>query len=312
VRAVVVTRHGGPEVLSVEERPTPVGGPGELLVDVAFAGVNFRDVYEREGTYGSTPPLVTGMEGVGRVRGTGERVAWASALQSYAEQVVVPADRAVPVPDDVSDELAAAVLLQGLTAHCLAHDVYPVREDETVVVHAAAGGTGLLLTQLAKLRGARVIGTASTAEKAAFARDAGADEVVGYDGFAERVLELTDGEGAAAVYDGVGAATIDGSLACLRTRGMLVVYGWASGVAPPVDLMRLMARSLYVTRPAMNHYTATRPELLARASDVFRLVADGRLRVEIGGVYPLEDAAQAQTDLQARRTTGKLLLAVGG
>ena len=315
MRAVVVTRHGGPEVLALEERPAPVPGPGELVAAVAFAGVNFRDVYEREGTYGSRPPLIAGMEGCGRVVAIGpgvegvapgDRVAWVSALESYAEQVRVTAERAVPVPDDVSDELAAAVLLQGLTAHCLCRDVHRVRAGETVLVHAAAGGVGLLLTQMAAMHGASVIGTTSSLEKAALARAAGAEHVLGYEHFHERVLELTGG--VPVVYDGVGAATFDGSLACLRPRGLMVVYGWSSGVVAPVDLLRLQARSLFLTRASMNHYTATREELLARARDVFAWAADGRLRVRIAGVYPLEAAAHAQEDLQARRTAGKLLL----
>jgi NADPH:quinone reductase len=317
LRAVVVTRHGGPEVLSVEQRPDPDPGPGQLAVAVAYAGVNFRDIYEREGTYGSRPPLVAGMEGSGRVAAVGpgvdgvrvgDRVAWVSALQSYAERVLVDAERAVPIPAGVSDELAAAVLLQGLTAHCLCRDVHPVAAGELVLVHAAAGGVGLLLTQMAGALGATVIGTASTAEKAEIARAAGAAAVFGYDDFENAVLELTGG--VPVVYDGVGAATFDGSLACLRPRGLLVVYGWASGVVPPVDLLRLQARSLFLTRASMNHYTATREELLARAADVFAWAADGRLRVRIAGVYPLEQAARAQSELASRRTSGKLLLAV--
>jgi NADPH2:quinone reductase len=316
---MVVTRHGGPEVLAIEQRPEPEPGPGQVLVAVAYAGVNFRDVYEREGTYGSRPPLIAGMEGSGRVVALGpgvsnlrigDRVAWVSALESYAEFVVVDAERAVPIPDGVSDELAAAVLLQGLTAHCLCRDVHRVAAGETVLVHAAAGGVGLLLTQMATLHGARVFGTTSTPEKAELARAAGAIEVFGYEGFAEQVLERT-GDGLPVVYDSVGAATFDESLACLRPRGLLAVYGWSSGVVAPVDLLRLQARSLFLTRAAMNHYTSTRTELLARAQSVFSWAAEGVLHVRIAGVYALEDAARAQAELQARRTAGKLLLAVG-
>jgi NADPH2:quinone reductase len=320
VRAVVARRHGGPEVLALEEREAPLPTNGQALVDVAFAGVNYRDIYEREGVYDSTPPLICGMEGAGRVvalgpdtsgLAIGDRVAWASTLESYAEQVALDSDRAVPIPDAVTDELAAAVLLQGLTAHCLCCDVFPVSAGEVVVVHAAAGGVGLLLTQMVKLRGGRVIATTSSAEKGERARAAGADEVIGYEHFDDAVRELTDGEGAHVVFDGIGAATFDASLACLRPCGMLAVYGWASGVVPPVDMRRLQARSLFLTRPSMNHYTATREHLLARANDVFTWLGDGRLEVHVGGVYPLDDAAQAQRDLQSRATTGKLLLAVG-
>ena len=310
MRAVVVTRHGGPEVLALQDLPAPAAGPDELLVDVAFAGVNFRDVYEREGFRKSVPPLVTGAEGSGTVVRTGERVAWGWGLHSYAEQIALPTKQAVPIPDGISDEVAAALMLQGLTAHCLCYDAYPVRAGDTVVVHAAAGGVGLLLTQLATLRGARVIGTTSSEAKAELAREAGADEVIPYEGFAEHVLELTDGEGAAAVFDGVGAATVDAGFGCLRLRGTLVAYGWASGVAPPIDLRKLEPKSLYVTRPGMDAYTATRAELLERANDLFGFVADGRLRVRIDRIYPLAEAGKAQADLESRRTSGKLLLSV--
>jgi NADPH2:quinone reductase len=238
----------------------------------------------------------------------GDRVAWAAAPGSYAERVAVPAGNAVPVPDGVSSELAAAAILQGMTAHYLCVSTYSVQEGEDVLVHAAAGGVGLLLTQMVKQRGGRVIATTSTPEKAELARGAGADEVIGYDGFAERARELTDGAGVAVVYDGIAQATFDGSLASLRRRGTLVLYGQASGPVPPYDLENLRKGSLYVTRPGLPDYTATREELVWRATEVFDAIAAGKLDVRIGARYPLEDARRAQDDLQARRTTGKLVL----
>jgi NADPH2:quinone reductase len=318
MRAVVVSRSGGPQVLEVRDEPAPEPGPGQLLVDVEAAGVNYRDVYEREGSYGGTPPFIAGVEGAGRVASLGEGVTefsigdaagWVSAQGSYAEQVVVDAARAVPVPDGVSCELAAAALLQGMTANYLATSTYPVQRWDDVLVHAAAGGVGLLLTQIVKLRGGRVIATTSSDEKAELARGAGADEVIGYEGFADRVRELTDGEGVAVVYDGVGKATFDESLATLRMRGTMVLYGAASGPVPPFDPMRLEhAGSLFLTRPSLRHYTARREELLEQASDVFGWIAAGKLEVRIGGRYPLGDARRAHEDLEGRRTSGKLVL----
>ncbi|MBD0349283.1 MAG: quinone oxidoreductase [Thermoleophilia bacterium] len=318
MRAVVVTRSGGPEVLEVRDQPAPEVGPGRLLVDVEAVGVNYRDIYEREGRYGPSPPFVAGVEGAGTVAavgadvsdfGAGDRVAWVAAPGSYAEQVAVDAARAVPVPEGVSSELAAAALLQGMTAHYLATSTYRVRPDDEVVIHAAAGGVGLLLTQIVKLRGGRVIATTSNEEKAALARRAGADEVIGYDGFAERVRELTGGAGAAVVYDGVGKATFDESLTALRPRGTLVLFGAASGPVPPFDPMRLEGHgSLFLTRPSLRHYTAERSDLLERAYEVFGWIAERRLDVLIGGRYPLDQARRGQEDLAARKTTGKLLL----
>jgi NADPH2:quinone reductase len=317
MRAIVVTRAGGPEVLELQEMPAPQPGPGELLVAVEAAGVNYRDVYEREGRY-RPPPLVAGVEGAGAVVGVGEgvsgfadgdRVVWSDTFGSYAECVAVEAARAVPIPKRLSSELAAAALLQGMTAHYLATDTYRVQDGDTVLVHAAAGGVGLLLTQIVKLRGGNVIATTSNEEKAELARSAGADEVIGYESFAERAQQLTDDEGVAAVYDGVGRTTFEGSLASLRPRGTMVLYGAASGPAPPFDPMRLEeGGSLFLTRPSLRHYTARREELLARAGEVLGWVADGKLEVRIAGRYPLEDARQAHEDLEGRRTTGKLLL----
>jgi NADPH2:quinone reductase len=313
MRAIVVSRNGGPEVLEARDVPEPEPGPDRLLVDVEAVGVNYRDVYEREGrgAYANSPPLVAGIEGAGTVVGSGERVGWVAAPGSYAERVAVPAAAAVPLPGGVSSEIAAAVLLQGMTAHYLCTSTYAVQPGDDVLVHAAAGGVGLLLTQMVKLRGGRVIATTSSDEKAALARGAGADETIGYDGFADRVRELTGGRGVAVAYDAVGASTFEGSLAALRRRGTLVLYGQASGPVAPFDLERLRAGSLYVTRPGLPDYTATRDELLARGGEVLSWVAEGRLDVRIGARYPLEDARRAHEDLEARRTTGKLLLFTG-
>ncbi len=287
--------------------PDPSPGDGEVLVDVDAAGVNYRDVYEREGHgYGSEPPAIIGVEGAGRIADSGERVAWVAVPGSYAERVAAKREALVPVPDEVEPDVAAAALLQGMTAHYLAWDSYPIEEGDWVVVHAAAGGVGQLLTQLAKIRGGRVIATTSTDEKAALAREAGADEVVGYDGFADRVREITGGEGAAAVYDGVGKATFDDGLRALRPTGRMILYGAACGQPDPLELARLApAGSLYVQRPTLATYTRTPDLLRDRARQVFELIAGGRLNVRIGHRYPLDEARQAHEDLEARRTTGQ-------
>ncbi|GAB2444538.1 quinone oxidoreductase [Streptosporangium sandarakinum] len=317
MHAIVVRATGGPEALTYTEHPDPVPNPGEALVDVAAAGVNFIDVYHRMGRYPLSLPFVLGGEGAGTVTAVGEdvegvsagdTVAWSNVMGSYAEKVAVPVSRLVRVPEGVSAEVAAAVTLQGLTAHYLTHSVYEVKPGDDVLVHAAAGGVGLLLVQMAKLRGARVIGTVSTEEKEKLARQAGADEVLRYEGFSEAVRDLT-GSGVHVVYDGVGAATFDGSLAALRPRGMMALYGQSSGPVPPLDPQVLNQRgSLFLTRPALAHYVATREELTWRASDLFDWVASGKLKVHISGRYPLAEAARAHEDLEARRTTGKLLL----
>ncbi|MFD7657177.1 quinone oxidoreductase family protein [Actinosynnema sp. NPDC059797] len=319
-KAVVVRATGGPEALEftdVEERSP---GAGELLVDVAAAGVNFIDCYHREGRYPLPLPFVVGLEGTGRVSAVGpdvsgfavgDRVAWSQAPGSYAERAVVPASGAVVVPEGVDDETAGALMLQGLTAHYLVASTYPVREGDSVLVHAAAGGVGLLLVQLAKARGARVIGTVSTGAKEALAREAGADEVIRYDrvDFAPEVRRLTGGAGVAAVYDGVGRTTFDGSLASLRPRGVLALFGGSSGAVPPFDPQRLnQAGSVFLTRPSLGAHVATREELEWRAGELFAAVADGSLRVRVGGRYPLAEARRAHEDLEGRRTTGKLLL----
>ncbi|MEJ8281566.1 quinone oxidoreductase family protein [Pseudonocardia spirodelae] len=321
MRAVRVSEPGGSEVLEVVDVDAPTPGEGEVLVDVAAAGVNFIDTYQREGIYPMQTPYVAGLEGAGRVAAlgpgvegvaVGDRVAWANTLGSYAEQVAVPWAKAVPVPDGVDDDIAVGAALQGMTAHFLVNDCFPLRGGETILLHAAAGGVGLLLTQLAKAKGARVIATTSTPEKAELARGAGADEVIDYtavDDLAAAVRDLTGGQGVHAAFDSVGRTTFDASLASLRMRGMLVLYGAASGPVPPVDPQRLNAAgSTFLTRPKLFDYIATTEELRARAAAVYDDVAAGRLDVRIGHRYPLEQARTAHDDLQGRRTTGKVLL----
>ncbi|WP_016701326.1 quinone oxidoreductase family protein [Actinoalloteichus spitiensis] len=320
MRAIQVAETGGPEVLTPVELADPEPAPGEVLVEVGAAGVNFIDTYQRSGVYRMEVPFVPGLEGTGRVTAVGsgvtrfsagDRVAWAQTSASYAERVAVPADGAVLVPEGVSDEQAAAMPLQGMTAHYLVASTRPVGHGDTVLVHAAAGGVGLLLVQLAKARGARVLGTVSTDEKEHLARTAGADEIIRYTeaDVAEEVRRLTGGAGVDVVYDGVGRDTFDASLASLRPRGMLVLFGGSSGQVPPFDLQRLNAGgSLFVTRPTLAHHIADRAELEWRARELFDLIASGRLDLRIGGRYPLQDARQAHEDLEARRTSGKLLL----
>ena len=290
--------------------PDPTPGDGEVLVDVEAVGINYRDVYEREGSgYGSKPPAIIGVEGAGTIAQSGERVAWSGVPGSYAQRIAARRDLLVPIPDGVSSEVAAAAILQGMTAHYLAFDSYPIEPGDWVVVHAAAGGVGLLLTQVAKHRGGHVIATTSTDVKAQLARGAGADEAIGYDGFAGRVKEISGGDGAAAVYDGVGKATFLEGFKALRPFGRMILYGAASGRPDPFDTGLLApGGSLYVQRPTLMTYTRT-PELLhKRATALFELIAAGKLDVRIGARYPLDQAAQAHTDLEARRTTGKLLL----
>jgi NADPH2:quinone reductase len=321
MRAIQVTETGGPEVLRLTELPDPKPGPGQLLVELAATGVNYIDTYHRSGAYPMPLPFIPGSEGAGTVTavgpGTGDfavgdLVAWATSPGSYAELAVVPAEQAMPVPQGVGSETAAGSLLQGMTAHYLTASVHAVQPGETVLVHASAGGMGLLLTQLATARGARVIGTVSTPEKERLAREAGAADVIRYgevDDLAGEVRRLTGGDGLAAVYDGVGASTFDASLASLRPRGMLALYGAASGPVPPVDPQRLnSAGSVFLTRPKLADYVATRDELTWRAGEVFDAIQNGSLRISISGRYPLAEAHRAHQDLQSRRTTGKLLL----
>jgi NADPH2:quinone reductase len=323
MRVVVGERLGGPEVLKVAEREAPRPGPGQVVVEVAAAGVNFMDIYQREGVgnYQTEPPFVPGAEGAGTVAAVGEdvtglavgvHVAWAGLGNSYAEEVALPAKRVVPVPDGISLQVAAAAMLQGMTAHYLVTSTYPVREGDVTVVHAAAGGVGLLLTQMVKRRGGIVVATTSGGEKAEIAWGAGADHVTGYDHFRAVVDDVTDAVGAHVVYDGVGQDTFDDSLAALRPRGMMVLYGATSGQVPPVDPQRLnTGGSLFLTRPTLVHYIADVEELRWRAGEVFDWIAKGELDVRITGTYPLADAARAQEDLASRRTTGKLLLLPG-
>lgn len=320
MRTVVVEQHGGPEVLKVADRDPPRAEAGQLLIDVAAAGVNYTDIYQRQGNppYRGDLPYAAGAEGAGTVAAVGagvagfregDRVAWPAAPGSYAEQMVVPAHSAVLVPGTVDLKVAAAIMLQGMTAHYLCGSTYPVAEGEPAVVHAAAGGVGLLLTQMIKMRGGVVIATTSTPAKADLARQAGADHLAGYENFVAVAQDVTAGAGAAVVYDGVGRATFDNSLSALRPRGYMVLYGAASGPVPPIDLQRLnTGGSLYVTRPKLGNYLASRDELLWRAGDLFRWISQGRLTVRIGGTYRLDEAAHAHEDLAARRTTGKLLL----
>jgi NADPH:quinone reductase len=320
MRAALIRAYGGPEAIEIAELPDPEPGPGQLLVDVAAAGVNFVDVYHRTGAYPGELPMQLGTEAAGTVAAVGEgvtgvspgdRVAWAMRPGACASRAVIAADIAVPVPAGVTDEVAAAVLLQGMTAQYLTTTTYPVQPGDTVLVHAAAGGTGALIVQLAVRRGGTVIATTSTEEKAKLAREAGASEVIRYDraDVAEEVARITGGAGVAAVYDGVGASTFDASLASLRPRGYLVLFGASSGPVPPVDPRRLQAGgSLFLTRPTLAHYMATRAELLERSGVVFDAVASGELKVRIGGRYALDDVGQAHADLESRATTGKLLI----
>ncbi len=320
MKAIQVTKPGGPEALDLVDLPVPHPKPNEAVVKIAAAGVNFIDVYLREGRYKAPLPFVAGQEGAGVVTAAGadvkttkigDRVAWSGVLGSYAEYVAAPAEALVPISQDVSDQDAAAAMLQGMTAHYLCYDTYRLKAGETALVHAAAGGVGLLLVQMAHNIGARVIGTVSTEEKAKLARQAGADEVILYTqaDFEAETKRLTGGKGVDVVYDGVGKATFEKSLNVLRPRGMLVLYGASSGPAPPVDPMTLSQKgSLYMARTTLAHFTATREELLARSGAVFGMISAGKLKLRIAHVYKLAEAQQAHRDLEGRKTTGKLLL----
>jgi NADPH2:quinone reductase len=322
VRAIVVSEYGGPEVLTLAERPDPEAGPGEVVVETAAIGVNFLDVAARAGQRPGALPFIPGHEGAGTVAMAGPGVsgitpgdpvawAWPGVPSSYAERVAVPAQWIVPLPAGIAPETAAAVLIQGMTAHYLSQSAYPVQPGDTVLVHAGAGGVGQLLTQMAKLRGGRVICTVSTAQKEKLARDNGADEVIRYTetDFAAEIARLTGGAGVAAIYDGVGAATFDRNLASLAPRGVLAIYGQASGPIPAFDTARLIqAGSAYLTRTSLVHYARGPQQLLARATHVFDLVQSGELRTHIGGRYALADAASAHRELESRRSSGKLLL----
>ena len=320
-RALVVTRPGGPEVLEVQDREIPTPGPGEALIAVAAAGINFIDVYQREGIYPTPTPFVLGREGAGVVIAVGpdvdgvaagDRVAWPFADGSAASQACIPADGLVTVPDGVDLETAAASILQGLTAHFLTRSTFPVGPGTTALVHAAAGGVGQLLVQMIKALGGTVIATAGSDEKCSTAAGLGADHTINYrtvTDLAAAVRDATGGTGVDVAYDGVGKDTFDASLASLRPRGLLALYGGASGQVPPFDLQRLNATgSVFVTRPSLPHHIATHAELAWRAGELFQSIEDGSLRVSIGGRYPLTDASTAYADLEARRSQGKLLL----
>lgn len=320
MKAIQVKQPGGPETLELADLPVPVPKGNEAVVKLAAAGVNFIDVYHREGRYKVPLPFVPGQEGAGLVAAVGadvksvkkgDRVAWTGLLGGYAEYAAVPADRLVAIPPGVTDQQAAAVMLQGMTAHYLSHDTYPLKRGETALVHAAAGGVGLLLVQMAHNIGARVIATVSTDEKAKLAQDAGADEVILYTqtDFEAESKRLTGGQGVDVVYDSVGKTTFEKSLNILRPRGMMVLFGGSSGPVPPFDLIALSQKgSLYVTRPTLVNYIASRGELMARSSALFGMIAEGKLKLRIQHTYPLAEAQQAHRDLEGRKTTGKLLL----
>ncbi|UGT56433.1 quinone oxidoreductase family protein [Nocardia asteroides] len=319
MHAIQVSEHGGPEVLRYVEVADPQIGPGQLLVDTQAVGVNYIDIYFRTGLYPQQTPYVPGSEGTGVVAevgaevtefAVGDRVAWAAAPGSYADRVAVDAAVAVKVPEGVDTTIAAAALLQGMTAHYLVESVFRPEPGDPVLIHAGAGGVGLLLTQMAAAKGARVITTVSTDDKEKLSRAAGASEVLRYgDDLSDRVRALTDGNGVAAVYDGVGASTFEASLASLRVRGTLALFGAASGAVPPFDPQRLNpAGSLWLTRPSLGAYTRDRAEFLWRATDVFDGIAAGTLNLRVGATYPLADAAQAHRDLAARKTTGSIVL----
>ncbi|MDN3905053.1 quinone oxidoreductase [Arthrobacter sp. YD2] len=317
-KAIVVPQAGGPEILRYEDVDLPEPGPSQLLVKVAAAGVNFIDTYKRAGVYPMSYPFIPGAEAAGTVVSAGrdsgfregDRVATAEGGGTYSQYTVMDADVALPVPAGISDETAAALMLQGMTAHYLCNSTFPVQEGQTALVHAGAGGVGLLLIQLLKAKGATVITTVSTEEKELLARGAGADHVLRYEGFTGQVRALTGGTGVDVVYDGVGAATFDASLASLRTRGMMVLFGGASGQVPPFDIQRLNSSgSLFLTRPTLAHYLLTPEERQWRARELFDAVLAGTLDVRIGATYPLSEASRAQADLEGRRTTGKVLLA---
>ncbi len=320
MKVIELMETGGPEVMHLREIPTPTPRQDEVLIRVAMTGVNFIDLYVRQGRYGNKLPFTPGQEAAGTVVAVGksvsclhegDQVAWCSILGTYAEYAVAPAERVVPIPIGVTFEQAAAVLLQGMTAHYLSHSAFPIQPGDEVLVHAGAGGTGLLLTQLAKPRGARVLTAVSNEEKAELSYQAGADDVIVYtrSDFGDEVKRLTEGRGLAAVYDSIGKRTFERSLTCLKARGTLVLYGSASGDVPPLDLMKLASLgSLYVTGPILRDYTVTRNELVDRATQVFQAVVSGSLKLRIERTYSLSEAAQAHRDLESRKTAGKLLL----
>ena len=322
MKAIRVQHTGGPEVMELAEAPVPQLKPTEALVKVSVAGINSIDVQFRDGRLRTPLPFIPGQEGVGVVTAigpqvknvkVGDRVAWSGQLGSYAEYVASPENHLVPVPAAISDDQAATAMMWGLTAHYLVNDAHKLKPGETALVHAAAGGVGYLVVQLAHAVGARVIGTVSSDEKAALAREAGADEVIVFthQDFEAEVKRLTDGKGVDVVYDGVGKATFEKNLNVMKLRGMLVLYGMSSGPVPPVDPAKLSEKgSLYMARTTLAHFTATRDELLARTSALFAMIAEGRLKLRVAKTYPLGEAAQAHHDMESRAMAGKLLLKV--
>jgi NADPH2:quinone reductase len=319
MKAIRVHEVGGPDVLQYEEIPLPSPGLGQVVVKVEAIGLNFIDCYVRSGLYKAALPFTPGMEAAGTVTATapditevrtGDRVAYAPHIGAYADYAVVPAERLVKLPAGMDSRSAAATMLQGMTAHYLATSTYPLKKGDAALVHAAAGGVGLLLVQIAKMRGARVFGTVSTREKAALAKEAGADEVILYTemDFEAEVMRLTSGKGVNVVYDSVAKTTFDKSLNCLGLRGVLALFGQSSGPVPPVDPARLAKNALFLTRPGLGQYTATRAELLQRAGDLFDWIASGKLKLRISQTLPLKDAAEAHRLLEGRKTTGKVLL----
>jgi len=320
MKAIQVKQCGGCEALELVDLPVPQPKPNEAVVKLAASGVNFIDVYQREGRYKLPLPFVPGQEGAGTVSAVGtdvkqvkpgDRVAWSGPLGGYAEYAALPADRLVPIPAGVTDQQAAAAMLQGMTAHYLCYDTYPLKRGETALIHAAAGGVGLILVQMAHHIGARVIATVSTDEKAQLARAAGADEIILYTqtDFEVETKRIMGGKGVDVVYDSVGKTTFEKGLNILRPRGLMALFGGSSGAVPPFDLITLSQKgSLYVTRPTLVNYIATREELLARSGAVFGMLASGQLKLRIEHIYPLAEAQRAHRELEGRKTTGKLLL----
>jgi len=320
MKAIQITQVGGPEVLQLCEIDRPKISSEQALIEVSVAGVNFVDIYHRLGRYPITLPYIPGVEGVGEIvelgsdapadLKVGERAGWVMASGGYAELAAIPAKNLIPIPQDISDEDAVALLLQGMTAHYLARNSYEIKPGDTAVVHSGAGGVGLLLTRYIKSLGGKVIATASTAEKQALAKAAGADVAIGYEGFAEQVKDFTAGQGAHVIYDGVGKDTFEQGLLALRRRGTFAIYGAASGQVPPIEIMKISAGSINLTRPTLADFVADRNELLWRANEVFGAARRGDMQIAIGGRYPLSDVASAHHDLESRKTTGKLILEV--
>jgi len=320
MKAIAITQVGNPDVLKISEIARPVITSDQALIDVTIAGVNFIDIYHRAGKYPVTLPFIPGVEGIGTVAELGSnspsdlkvgmRVGWVMASGGYGESVAIPNKTLIPIPEDIKDEDAVALLLQGMTAHYLTRNTYEIKPGDTAVVHSGAGGVGLLLIRYIKALGGRVIATASTKEKQEIASAAGADLAIGYTGFSKTVKDFTDGIGANVIYDGVGKDTFNEGLQALRRRGTLAVFGAASGQVAPIEIMKISAGSIFLTRPTLADYVAERSELIWRANEVFEAFRRGDMKVAIGGRYPLADAAAAHGELEARRTTGKLILQV--